>query len=198
MAFIGYLKMICNTDEPILIVAPKSTIINWLQESNKWIPDLKTLVLHGDKSERANIIKSIKSDTSKDGVAPFDVLITSYEIGMIERSFIKKIKWVYLVIDEAHRIKNEQSLLSQIVRLIPTNYRLLITGTPLQNNLHEFWALLNFLMPELFSSSEEFDEWFLQLSSSKTASNGSSKFVCTLLPFFRKKKANKTIPPPIT
>ncbi|KGG51318.1 hypothetical protein DI09_39p120 [Mitosporidium daphniae] len=174
LAFIGYLKMICNTDEPILIVAPKSTIINWLQESNKWIPDLKTLVLHGDKSERANIIKSIKSDTSKDGVAPFDVLITSYEIGMIERSFIKKIKWVYLVIDEAHRIKNEQSLLSQIVRLIPTNYRLLITGTPLQNNLHELWALLNFLMPELFSSSEEFDEWFLQLSSSKTAKQDNS------------------------
>ena len=158
--------MICNRDEPTLIIAPKSTIINWLNETNKWIPDLKALVLHGDKFERASIIKSIKSSISKKGLVPFDILITSYEIGMIEKSFLKKIKWTYLVIDEAHRIKNEQSLLSQIVRVIPTNHRLLITGTPLQNNLHELWALLNFLMPELFSSQEEFDEWFFYLSPS--------------------------------
>ena len=65
-----------------------------------------------------------------------------------------------MVIDEAHRIKNEKSKLSEIVREFRTTNRLLLTGTPLQNNLHELWALLNFLLPEVFSSSEDFDSWF--------------------------------------
>lgn len=65
-----------------------------------------------------------------------------------------------MVIDEAHRIKNEKSKLSEILREFKTANRLLITGTPLQNNLHELWALLNFLLPDVFNSSEDFDEWF--------------------------------------
>jgi len=66
----------------------------------------------------------------------------------------------YLIIDEAHRLKNEASLFSQTVRQLQTKWRLLLTGTPLQNNLHELWALLNFLLPDVFASSEQFDEWF--------------------------------------
>ena len=64
------------------------------------------------------------------------------------------------IIDEAHRLKNEGSQLSLTVRALNTQYRLLLTGTPLQNNLHELWALLNFLLPEVFASAEQFDEWF--------------------------------------
>eukprot|EP00798_Chlamydomonas_sp_ICE-L_P018352 gene18352-24817_t len=77
-----------------------------------------------------------------------------------EKAHFKKFHWRYIIIDEAHRIKNENSLLSKTVRLYKTNYRLLITGTPLQNNLHELWALLNFLLPEVFHSAEKFEEWF--------------------------------------
>lgn len=65
-----------------------------------------------------------------------------------------------MVIDEAHKIKNEQSMLSQVVRSLHTKNKLLLTGTPLQNNLHELWSLLNFIMPDIFDSSEVFDEWF--------------------------------------
>ena len=90
----------------------------------------------------------------------FDVIVTSYEMVIKEKSFFKKFTWRYIIIDEAHRIKNENSRLSTSVRLFKTSYRLLITGTPLQNNLHELWALLNFLLPEVFSSSEKFEEWF--------------------------------------
>jgi SWI/SNF-related matrix-associated actin-dependent regulator of chromatin subfamily A member 5 len=79
---------------------------------------------------------------------------------MIEKSALKKISWQYVLIDEAHRIKNENSLLSQIVRILDTRHRLLITGTPLQNNLHELWALLNFLLPDIFSSIDDFNSWF--------------------------------------
>lgn len=71
-----------------------------------------------------------------------------------------KFKWEYIIIDEAHKIKNEDSQTSKRIRQMHSNYRLLLTGTPLQNNLHELWSLLNFLLPELFSSSQDFDEWF--------------------------------------
>jgi SWI/SNF-related matrix-associated actin-dependent regulator of chromatin subfamily A member 5 len=77
-----------------------------------------------------------------------------------ERNALQKFAWKYLVIHEAHRIKNENARFSQTVRLLHTQERLLITGTPLQNNLHELWALLNFLLPDIFSDSEQFDEWF--------------------------------------
>ena len=84
----------------------------------------------------------------------WNVVITSYEMVLREKTTFKKFNWRYLVIDEAHRIKNEKSKLSEIVREFRTTNRLLLTGTPLQNNLHELWALLNFLLPDVFNSAE--------------------------------------------
>jgi len=71
-----------------------------------------------------------------------------------------KFKWEYLVVDEAHKIKNEESQISQKLRMLDSRNRLIVTGTPLQNNLHELGSLLNFLLPEVFTSAEDFDEWF--------------------------------------
>ena len=82
----------------------------------------------------------------------FDILITSYEMCLREKSTLKKFSWEYIIIDEAHRIKNVDSLLSQIIRTFVSRGRLLITGTPLQNNLQELWSLLNFILPDVFSS----------------------------------------------
>lgn len=90
----------------------------------------------------------------------WDVCITSYEMVIREKSVFKKFNWRYMVIDEAHRIKNEKSKLSEFLREFKTTNRLLLTGTPLQNNLHELWALLNFLLPDVFNSSDDFDSWF--------------------------------------
>ncbi|RLO08473.1 hypothetical protein DYB28_005881, partial [Aphanomyces astaci] len=81
-------------------------------------------------------------------------------LGYFKEVHIHKYPCSYLIIDEAHRIKNESSQFSMIVRTMATEHRLLLTGTPLQNNLHELWALLNFLLPDVFSSSEQFDEWY--------------------------------------
>ena len=80
---------------------------------------------------------------------------------------MKRFMWQYIIVDEAHRIKNEQSTLSQIIRLFHSKSRLLITGTPLQNNLHELWALLNFLLPDVFGDSDAFDRWFEQSDTEK-------------------------------
>lgn len=90
----------------------------------------------------------------------WDVCVTSYEMCIKEKSVFKKFNWRYMVIDEAHRIKNEKSKLSEILREFKTTNRLLLTGTPLQNNLHELWALLNFLLPDVFNSADDFDAWF--------------------------------------
>jgi SNF2 family DNA or RNA helicase len=84
----------------------------------------------------------------------WDVCVTSYEMVIREKAVFKKFQWRYLVIDEAHRIKNEKSKLSEHVREFKSANRLLLTGTPLQNNLHELWSLLNFLLPDVFNSAE--------------------------------------------
>lgn len=90
----------------------------------------------------------------------FEVCVTSYEICLLEKANLKKIAWQYVIIDEAHRIKNEHSALSQIVREFRCRNRLLLTGTPLQNNIHELWTLLNFLLKDAFPDSGDFEKWF--------------------------------------
>lgn len=139
---------------PHLVIVPKSTLGNWMREFKKWCPLIRTVKLHGSKDERKQII----TDKCQPGM--FDVICTTYEVVIIEKAFLSKLHFVYVAIDEAHRIKNENSTFSVVVRQMKTQFRLLITGTPLQNNLHELWALLNFLLPEIFHSSDAFDEWF--------------------------------------
>ena len=154
IAFLGYLRHVCRITGPHLITVPKSTLDNWKREFAMWTPEVKVLVLQGAKEERHQLINDrlITED--------FDVCITSYEMILREKSHLKKFAWEYIIIDEAHRIKNEVSSLAQIIRLFNSRNRLLITGTPLQNNLHELWALLNFLLPDVFGDSEAFDQWF--------------------------------------
>lgn len=154
ISFMGYLRYVCDISGPHLIAVPKSTLDNWKREFTKWTPDVKVLILQGDKEERHRLINEQLLEDD------FDVCITSYEMVLREKSHLKKFAWEYIIIDEAHRIKNEESSLAQIIRVFNSRNRLLITGTPLQNNLHELWALLNFLLPDVFGDSEAFDQWF--------------------------------------
>lgn len=154
ISFLGYLRHIMDTTGPHLIIVPKSTLDNWKREFAKWTPEVNVLVLQGAKEERQKLIQDRLKDES------FDVCITSYEMILREKSHLKQFAWEYIIIDEAHRIKNEESSLAQVIRLFNSRNRLLITGTPLQNNLHELWALLNFLLPDVFGDSEAFDQWF--------------------------------------
>lgn len=154
ISFLGYLRFLRGIKGPHLITVPKSTLDNWKREFERWIPEFNVLVLTGNKDDRQQLIKDRLIDEK------FDVCVTSYEMILIEKSHLKKFAWEYIIVDEAHRIKNEESSLAQIIRLFDSRNRLLITGTPLQNNLHELWALLNFLLPDVFGDAEAFDQWF--------------------------------------
>ncbi|KAL6859638.1 SNF2 family N-terminal domain-containing protein [Trichoderma novae-zelandiae] len=154
IAFLGYLRHIMGITGPHLVMVPKSTLDNWKREFAKWTPEVNVLVLQGAKDERHELINERLVDEK------FDVCITSYEMVLREKAHLRKFAWEYIIIDEAHRIKNEESSLSQVIRLFNSRNRLLITGTPLQNNLHELWALLNFLLPDVFGDADAFDQWF--------------------------------------
>ncbi|KAH6842559.1 SNF2 family N-terminal domain-containing protein [Chaetomium sp. MPI-CAGE-AT-0009] len=154
ISFLGYLRHIMGTTGPHLVTVPKSTLDNWKREFARWTPEVNVLVLQGAKEERQQLINDRLVDEN------FDVCITSYEMILREKAHLRKFAWEYIIIDEAHRIKNEESSLAQVIRMFNSRNRLLITGTPLQNNLHELWALLNFLLPDVFGDSEAFDQWF--------------------------------------
>eukprot|EP00371_Babesia_bovis_P002113 XP_001610760.1 SNF2 helicase [Babesia bovis T2Bo] len=154
ISLLAYLKESRGIDGLHLVIAPKSTIGNWINEINRFCPDLRVLKFIGNKEERSYMV-SHELDSSK-----YDVIVTSYETCCKAKNALSKLQFHYIIIDEAHRIKNEESKLSEVVRVFHTEYRLLITGTPLQNNLKELWALLNFLFPEVFASSEEFEAEF--------------------------------------
>lgn len=154
ISLLGFLRQYKNIKGPHLIIVPKSTLGNWMNEIKFWCPDIVAIRFHGNQEER----KHIATNLIKYG--KFDAVVTSYEVVTKEKNHLNKFNWRYLIIDEAHRIKNENSLLSQVVRLFTAQGRLLITGTPLQNNLHELWALLNFLLPDVFSSADVFQKWF--------------------------------------
>ena len=175
ISFLGYLKHYRQITGPHLIVVPKSTLQNWSREFGKWTPDFNTVLLTGSKEERAEIIANrlIPQD--------FEVLITSYEICLIEKSALKKFSFEYIVIDEAHRIKNVDSILSQIVRSFMSRGRLLITGTPLQNNMKELFALLNFICPEILSDYADMESFLHKDDSSADGDEEKSKKVVEAL-----------------
>ncbi|KAI0066748.1 hypothetical protein BV25DRAFT_1972636 [Artomyces pyxidatus] len=175
ISFLAYLKHQMSAPGPHLVVVPKSTLQNWAREFEKWAPDFQVVVLSGTKEERADIIASrlIPQD--------FEVCITSYEICLIEKSALKKFSFEYIVIDEAHRIKNVDSILSQIVRAFISRGRLLITGTPLQNNLKELFALLNFICPEIFLDYGDLETFLHKDENTNDADDEKSKKVVEAL-----------------
>ena len=161
ISFLAYLKHYRDISGPHLVVVPKSTLQNWHREFQQWTPDFDLVMLTGTKDERAEIIATRLLTQS------FQVCITTYEMCLIETSALKKFSFEYIVIDEAHRIKNVDSILSQIVRAFISRGRLLITGTPLQNNLKELFSLLNFICPEIFVDYKDLDS-FLHKDSQHT------------------------------
>ncbi|CCG80996.1 putative SNF2 family helicase/ATPase PasG [Taphrina deformans PYCC 5710] len=166
IAFLAFLRS-KGVHGPFLIAAPLSTVANWVNEVRRFAPDIPVVLYHGTKDERADIRKTKMGQVD----AKFPIVVTSYEIIMNDRKFLQKYSWKYIVVDEGHRLKNLNCRLIRELKSYTSANRLLLTGTPLQNNLSELWSLLNFLLPDIFSDLESFQSWF-DFSSLNSSQNG--------------------------
>ncbi|XP_013927290.1 PREDICTED: chromodomain-helicase-DNA-binding protein 3-like [Thamnophis sirtalis] len=166
-----------HTKGPFLVSAPLSTIINWEREFQMWAPNFYVVTYTGDKDSRSiirenefsfedNAIKGGKKafKMKREAQVKFHVLLTSYELVTIDQAALASIRWACLVVDEAHRLKNNQSKFFRVLNGYKIDHKLLLTGTPLQNNLEELFHLLNFLTPERFNNLEGFLEEFADIS----------------------------------
>ncbi|EPQ27297.1 uncharacterized protein PFL1_05220 [Pseudozyma flocculosa PF-1] len=148
---------------PHLVVAPTSVMLNWEVEFKKFLPGFKILSYFGSQRERKE--KRVGWNTEN----AFNVCITSYQLVLADQHIFRRKPWVYLVLDEAHHIKNFRSQRWQTLLGFNSQRRLLLTGTPLQNNLMDLWSLMYFLMPHgvadlpgggAFASMKDFQERF--------------------------------------
>ncbi|XP_076025346.1 lymphoid-specific helicase [Genypterus blacodes] len=147
-----------NVMGPFLVVAPLSTLSNWISEFKRFTPDVAVLLYHGPQAERAKLLKQMRKPQGPLSMCP--VVVTSFEIAMIDRKVFQRFQWKYLIVDEGHRIKNMNCRLVRELKMLPTDNKLLLSGTPLQNNLAELWSLLNFLLPDVFDDLKSFESWF--------------------------------------
>ena len=141
----AYLRFTLKKEGPFLVIVPLSVLSNWLTECSRFCPALQTVRLHGPKNERLRV----KTEELR-SLSDFDVLITTYEVLVAESKFLsRRFVWTSVIVDEGHRLKNEKSQLSDKIRSLSTISRIILTGTPLQNNLRELWAMLHFLAPDV-------------------------------------------------
>jgi SWI/SNF-related matrix-associated actin-dependent regulator of chromatin subfamily A member 5 len=163
---------------PYLVICPLSVLNSWVTEAQKWVPELKVLRFHGASSERVRLkrvasgmedLKGNETTQSKNRKASrkaglkvsknstehesssYKIIVTTYDTFAAEQSWFKtSFVWRYVVLDEGHKIKSSVTQISTALRNISAEYRLILTGTPLQNNLTEMWALLAWLYPDVF------------------------------------------------
>ncbi|KAF8396193.1 hypothetical protein HHK36_017806 [Tetracentron sinense] len=160
MAFLAHLAEEKNIWGPFLVVAPASVLNNWADEISRFCPNLKTLPYWGGLQERTILRKNINPKRLYRRDAGFHILITSYQLLVADEKYFRRVKWQYMILDEAQAIKSSNSIRWKTLLSFNCRNRLLLTGTPIQNNMAELWALLHFIMPTLFDSHEQFNEWF--------------------------------------
>ncbi|RZF36745.1 hypothetical protein LSTR_LSTR005058 [Laodelphax striatellus] len=163
---IQVISLICHLIEmgipgPYLIVAPLSTLSNWLHEFEKFAPQVPVVLFYGTADERYALRKKLKTPTkiSDQLLSVLPVVVTSYQVPLAESQVMSSINWQYIIVDEGHRIKNKETQLNRVLSACPSHNRLLLTGTPLQNNLTELWTLLHFLLPDMFNDITTFNTW---------------------------------------
>lgn len=162
---------------PFLVAAPVSTLSNWVDEierfavppcihpvytcsqlthPDRFAPEMPVLLYHGTPTEREHMRKTHMKKLGPE----FPIICTSYELIMNDRKHLQRFSWKFIIIDEGHRIKNLNCKLIRELKSYSSANRLLLTGTPLQNNLSELWSLLNFLLPDIFDDLDSFQNWF--------------------------------------
>ncbi|KAG8156732.1 hypothetical protein KVR01_013337 [Diaporthe batatas] len=164
IALLAHLACTHEVWGPHLVIVPTSVMLNWEMEFKKWCPGFKILTYYGNQDERKRKRQGWTNDDF------WNVCITSYQIVLQDAQVFRRRRWHYMILDEAHNIKNFRSQRWQTLLGFNTHSRLLLTGTPLQNNLTELWSLLFFLMPSEngvggFADLKEFHDWFARPES---------------------------------
>uniref|UniRef100_A0A7N0UTQ1 ATP-dependent helicase BRM n=1 Tax=Kalanchoe fedtschenkoi TaxID=63787 RepID=A0A7N0UTQ1_KALFE len=154
MALIAHLMEFKGNYGPHLIIVPNAVLVNWKSEFHNWLPSVSCIFYVGTKDTRAKLF------SQEVCAMKFNVLVTTYEFIMYDRSKLSKVDWKYIIIDEAQRMKDRESVLARDLDRYRCQRRLLLTGTPLQNDLKELWSLLNLLLPEVFDNRRAFHDWF--------------------------------------
>lgn len=145
---------------PFLIISPASTLHNWQQEMQRFVPNFKVVPYWGSPNQRKILRQFWDQKDLHKQEASFHVVITSYQLVVSDYKYFNRIKWQYMVLDEAQAIKSTSSVRWKLLLGFNCRNRLLLSGTPIQNSMAELWALLHFIMPTLFDSHDEFNEWF--------------------------------------
>ena len=157
VAFLNWLRHERNQQGPFIVVVPLSTMPSWAETFDNWTPDVNYVVYNGNEASR-NIIKEYELLVNGNPSKPrFHVLLTTYEYILADSSFLSQIRWQFMAVDEAHRLKNRESQLYAKLVDFKAPSRLLITGTPMQNTLGELSALMDFLMPGVVRIDENMD-----------------------------------------
>lgn len=200
IAFISSLYFEFKASLPCLVLVPLSTMPNWLAEFALWAPHVNVVEYHGCAKARA-IIRQYEwhaHDPSglnkKTEAYKFNVLLTTYEMVLADSSHLRGVPWELLVVDEGHRLKNSGSKLFSLLNTFSFQHRVLLTGTPLQNNLGEMYNLLNFLQPASFPSLSSFEEKFNDLTTAEKVDE-LKKLVAPHMLRRLKKDAMQNIPP---
>ncbi|KAM4547924.1 chromodomain-helicase-DNA-binding protein 1-like isoform 2-T2 [Odontesthes bonariensis] len=147
ISLLVYMSGALGKKGPFLVLSPLSVLENWRKELECFAPSLTALCYKGDKERRAEIQRETNAQD-------FHVLLTTYELCLKDALFLKRWKWKVLVVDEAHRLKNQNSLLHKTLTEFSVGFRVLLTGTPIQNNLQELYSLLSFVQPSIFTADD--------------------------------------------
>ncbi|XP_073129649.1 protein CHROMATIN REMODELING 4-like isoform X2 [Henckelia pumila] len=198
-AFISSLYFEFNARLPCLVLVPLSTMRNWMSEFALWAPHLNAVEYHGNTRARA-IIRQYEwhacdpQGKNKPSAYKFNVLLTTYEMVLCDSTHLRGVPWEVLVVDEGHRLKNSGSKLFGLLNTFTFHHRVLLTGTPLQNNIGEMYNLLNFLQPDSFPSLFSFEENFNDLTTAEKVEE-LKKLVAPHMLRRLKKDAMQNIPP---
>lgn len=160
IAFLCHLAENYDVWGPFIIISTTSTLHNWEQEINRFVPSFNIGLYSGGPQDRKRLRRLWnQKDLQIEGVK-LNVVITSYQLVIRDFKYFNQIKWHYLILDEAQALKSTNSVRWKLLKRISCRNRLLLSGTPVQNNMAELWALLHVIMPSLFDSHDEFNEWF--------------------------------------
>ncbi|KAJ1520251.1 hypothetical protein ONE63_004458 [Megalurothrips usitatus] len=167
-------EMGVGSQAPFIVIGPLSTLHNWVAEFRKFAPKIPVILYHGNKDDRNSLRRQILKKVTVGNAETYPVVVTSFEVPLRDAN-LRHINWRYLIIDEGHRLKNHKCLLIKELRRYKSTNRLLLTGTPLQNNMTELWSLLNFILPSIVNDMDVFECWFD--SSFLQASDANEKIV---------------------